>query len=238
MVMEIRGIEAVVLAGGFGTRLRPVVSDCPKALVAVKGRPFIFYLLDQLADCGIKRVIMCVGYMAAEIRNTVGDQYRDMLIDYSEETTPLGTGGALKKVSTEIESEQVLILNGDSYIDINYSGFMLWHEQKGGIFSIVVTTALEAGRFGTIELAPGGEIEVFVEKRSSSCSATGVINAGVYLARRKFFNVLKDMKSDNISLEREVFPLMIGRGLYGYECRGRFIDIGTPESLIAAADFF
>lgn len=234
----INDIDAVVLAGGFGTRLRAVVSDRPKALVSINGCPFVFYLLDQLADCGISRVIMCVGYMGREIKNVVGHQYREMLIHYSEETTPLGTGGALKNISTEFQSDQVLILNGDSYIDIDYSEFASWHAAKGGIFSIVVTTSLQAERFGAVRLGPESEVDIFVEKRLSSGENPGWINAGVYLAQRRFFDILNGMNADQISLEKEVFPSLIGQGLYGYECNGRFIDIGTPESLIAATNFF
>jgi NDP-sugar pyrophosphorylase family protein len=238
MIKDAGDVTAIVLAGGLGTRLRSMVSDLPKALAEINGRPFIFYLLDQLVDAGVRRVIMCVGYRSKQISEALGAQYRDLDITYSRESFPLGTGGALRLIEVHQLSDPVLILNGDSYTDVSYFDFGSWHVNKGGIVSMVVTPSAEPSRYGTVELGPNGVVNSFVEKRAATGGQSALINAGIYLAQRSFFDLLTEIELVKFSLERDVLPLVPGGSVYGFETGGRFIDIGTPASLKAAADFF
>ncbi|MBH75358.1 MAG: galactokinase [Dehalococcoidia bacterium] len=238
MIKNAGDVNAIVLAGGLGTRLRPMVSDLPKALAEINGRPFIFYLLDQLVGAGFRRVIMCVGYRSKQISEALGAQYRNLDITYSREVFPLGTGGALRLVKAQQLSDPVLILNGDSYTDVSYCDFGAWHVNKGGIVSMVVTPSAEPSRYGTVELGPDGVVNSFVEKTAVTGDHPALINAGIYLVQRSFFDLLTEFESVKFSLERDVLPTVPAGGVYGFEAGGKFIDIGTPSSLKAASDFF
>ncbi|MBT6229204.1 MAG: NTP transferase domain-containing protein, partial [Candidatus Scalindua sp.] len=143
-------ITAVILAGGLGKRLRGVVSDRPKVLAEVNGRPFLTYLLDQLAEAGINSVILCTGYMADSISKEIGNLYNGVKITYSRENKPLGTGGALRLAVSNLNLKYVLVMNGDSYIGIDFKDFIEWHVKRGCSASIVLVTADDAGRYGSV----------------------------------------------------------------------------------------
>jgi NDP-sugar pyrophosphorylase family protein len=227
-------IDVAILAGGLGTRLRPLVEGRPKVMVEINDRPFLEYILDQIKFWGGKRVVLCTGYLGNQILSKLGDIYRGVQLIYSEEKSPMGTGGALRLASHLFHSESVLVINGDSYCKANLTPFLEWHLLKNATATLLLVESRDTGRYGKVEVDGNGRILRFEEKTESEGS--GWINAGIYLFRQGF---IKDILPERpVSLEREIFPSWIGRGLYGYKSDAEFIDIGTPESYQAAKQFF
>lgn len=230
----LRDITAVVLAGGLGTRLRPVVADRPKVLAEVNGRPFLDYLLDQLTAAGIRRIVLCTGYMAETVRSLLGTRYGDAELEYSVESELLGTGGALRLALPLLASDPVLVLNGDSYCDVDLRAFAATHDRRGAVASLALAEVTDIRRYGAVDVAADGTITAFEEKGSRS--GLGLINAGVYLL--ELSTIASIAAHEMVSLERDIFPGLIGNGLYGDTRTGRFIDIGVPDDYHAAATFF
>jgi len=227
-------ITAAILAGGLGTRLRPMVADRPKVLAEVGGRPFIFFLLDQLAAVRVRQVVLCTGYLAHQIRDTLGETYGPMNLLYSQEPSALGTGGAICLALPLLESETVLVLNGDSFCEANLRAFCLVHRLRGAQASLLLAEVTDTGRFGWVELDEEGRITGFREK--GKATGSGWVNGGIYLINRSLLETIPPQQA--ASLEQDLFPAWIGRGLYGFRSEGRFIDIGIPESLAGAETFF
>lgn len=222
---DLENITAVILAGGLGTRLREIVADRPKVLADVNGRPFLAFLLDRLADAGIRRVVLCTGYMAELVRDTFGESYRDMNLHYSQEDSPLGTGGALRLALPLISSDPVLVMNGDSFCDADLAQFARRHRAVAAQSSLALVQVEDVARYGAVAVDEPGAVKSFTEKGSRS--GGGLINAGIYLLARQ---IIESIAPDKIvSLEREVFPGLIGKGLYGFLQSARFIDIGVPD---------
>jgi NDP-sugar pyrophosphorylase family protein len=224
---------AVILAGGLGTRLREVVADRPKVLAEVNGRPFLSCLLDRLADVGIRRVVLCTGYMAELVCEAFGGRYRGMELLYSQEDTPLGTGGALRLALPLIDSDPVLVMNGDSFCDADLSDFAAHQYSRTARASLILVQTENVGRYGAVEVDGVGSVVSFMEKGSQS--GEGMINAGIYLIPRQ---VIESISSGSpVSLERDVFPALIGKGLNAFHHYGRFIDIGIPSDYYSASSF-
>lgn len=226
-------ITAVILAGGFGTRLRPIVEDRPKVLAVVNHLPFIVYLLEQIMAAGIKRVVLCTGYKGEQIVAALGNHYRNMELLYSHEEVPLGTGGALRLAFPLIASDPVLVMNGDSYFKADILDFYNRHASAGAMTSIMLAQVANTGRYGRIEIHPDGSIVRFIEKDKDS--GPGWINAGIYLISRDLIRNIPTCRS--VSLEREILPQCIGEKFFGFIHQGEFIDIGTPESYRQADAF-
>jgi NDP-sugar pyrophosphorylase family protein len=227
-------LTAVILAGGLGTRLRAAVQDRPKGLAEIAGRPFLTYLFDQLIKAHIGEVVLCTGYLSHQIRDIFGGRYQGLRIIYSAETIPLGTAGALRLALPSFRSDPVLVMNGDSYCDTALEKFWRWHQARPAAASLLLTPVDDTGRFGRVLVAEDGTVKEFKEKGASGGS--GLINAGVYLIGH---DMIRSIRADTtISLEREVFPHWVGRGLYGFETVARFLDIGTPDAYAGAASFF
>jgi phosphoheptose isomerase len=233
-------ITGVILAGGLGTRLHSVLPDRPKVLAEVNARPFITFLLEQMAEAGIQRFLLCIGHLGEEVRNTIGDSYRGLPVRYSQEPAPRGTAGALRLAldsdsALERDSGDVwLVLNGDSYVAADFRAFLAWHEAREGAASVLLTWVENSARFGTVDVCPDGRIHGFYEKRGRV--EPGWINSGVYLFSR---SRLESMPHDApLSLERDVMPSWIDAGLWGYPVKAPFLDIGTPDSLKQADSFF
>ncbi len=237
MIQTFADTTALVLAGGLGTRLRSVVSDRPKVLARVAGRPYLAHLLDQLADAGLRRVVLCTGYRADQIQLSFGARYRELDLLYSEEGQPLGTAGALRLALPHADSETLLVLNGDSYCAADLSAFWCFHEghsRSAPSASLVLTEAAETCRFGRVDINSKGAVTRFLEK--GDAGGPGLINAGIYLLDRALVESIP--AAQPVSLERDVYPNRIARGLYGFATSSAFIDIGTPESYAAADRFF
>ena len=219
-------MQAVILAGGLGTRLRPSVPDLPKAMAEIDGRPFLQYLLEQVRRAGFREAVLCVGYRQDAIREYFrGGEGHNIRLIYSAESEPLGTGGALKLAEPLLTGDRWLVMNGDSFLDVPLEALVRAHDGTGAIVTLAVVRVAEASRFGAVELGPEGEVTAFTEKGGATGPA--LINGGIYVVERELLASIPPGRE--VSLEREVFPGLIGRGLYGFEFEGEFTDIGTPE---------
>ena len=223
-------LTAVILAGGVVTRLRGVVRDRPKVLAPVGGRPFLAYLLDQLEAAGVRKVVLCTGYLGEQIRQELGHAYGNLALAYSQESEPLGTAGALRLAPSRIDDELWLVMNGDSYVDADLNEFLAWHQEHQYAGSILLTWVENAARYGTVDVDAEGAIRAFHEKQGRA--VPGWINAGLYLLSRRLVESLPLGRV--LSMEREVFPEWVSLGLGGFCTRATFIDIGTPESFAEA----
>jgi D-glycero-alpha-D-manno-heptose 1-phosphate guanylyltransferase len=228
-------VSAAILAGGMGTRLRPAIADRPKVLAPVHGRPYLTYLLDQLAEASIKEVVLLTGFGAAQVRRTLGETYGGMRLVYSEEPFPLGTGGAIRWALEKLSMPTVLLLNGDSYCDVDLAAFRDFHERHAADASLVLAKVAGASRFGRVGIDGTGRVICFAEKTARTGSDW--INAGIYLLRRSLIENIP--LGQPRSLERDLMPPWIeGCRCYGFRCAGRFLDIGTPEAYASAEQFF
>ena len=227
-------LTAAILVGGLGSRLRPVVSGLPKALANVGERPFLTYLFDQLVAAGAKDVVLCTGYLGDQIRMIFGKSYDTLRLNYSQESTPRGTAGALRLALPLFNSNPVLVMNGDSYCDANIREFWVWHDRRHSNATMLLTKIIDTERFGQVKVDTDGKITDFKEKGSGQGS--GWINAGIYLLNR---DLLEEIPANRaVSLESEIFPTWVGRDLYGFQSEARFMDIGTPEAYASAQSFF
>jgi NDP-sugar pyrophosphorylase family protein len=227
-------LTAMILAGGQGTRFRGVLPGIPKVLAPVCGRPFLGYLLEQIQAAGVREVVLCTGYRADQVYATFGTRHEDLELRHSAESRPMGTAGALRLALAHSAAERFLVLNGDSYIHTPLEQFVRWHRTRESSFpgSLLLTRIEDTSRFGTVEVGPRGAIRSFREK--CRLAGAGWISAGVYLFRRP---LLESIEPDReTSLEREMFPRWIERGLGGYTTRAPFVDIGTPESFAQAGN--
>lgn len=224
---------ALILVGGLGTRLRSVVSDRPKPLAAVAGRPFVCRILDQVAEAGLKEVVLCTGHLGEHVREALGTRHGPLALRYSQETTPLGTAGALRLAEPLAEGHTVLALNGDSYFGLPLEAYLDWHWRLGLDRSLVIRRVEDGSRYGRVEADDQGRVTSFREK--SEGPGPCWINAGLYLIDR---TALRSLPPDRaLSLEREILPGWLGR-LRAFRADGPFLDIGTPESLASAEGFF
>ena len=232
MLKSLEEVTGVVLAGGFGTRLQKVVRDKPKALAEVSGRPFLSYLLETLQDAGIKRTVLCTGYLAGQIEEAFGYAFDDMTLAYSRELTPLGTAGAVAYALPHIKTETALVANGDCFFEADLNQMLAWHESRRADATILLTKVNDVSRFGSVDTDASGAVRAFREKGGSG---PGWINAGVYLLKRSMIETIP--KGRPVSIEKEVFPSWIDKGLCAWRGEGNFLDIGTAESY-ARADAF
>ncbi len=228
---ELGAVTAAVLAGGLGTRLRSVVADRPKALASVAGRPFLAYLLDRLAEAGVRRAVLCTGYLGDQVQAALGERHHGMALDYSREPEPLGTGGGLRLALPLLATEWVVALNGDSFCTVDLPRFFRWHRRRGACASLLLARVEDTARYGRVRLARDGAVRSFQEKDGPS--GPGWISAGVYVLSRDLVSEIPAGRP--VSMERDVFPSWIGRGLYGFRGGSSLLDIGTPESYARSA---
>lgn len=226
-------MEAIVLAGGFGTRLRHIVSDVPKPMAQVCGRPFLQYILEDLAKKGVCRVILAVGYKQEVIKDFFGDSYAGMEVAYSVEEAPLLTGGAVKQAMASCTREQVLIVNGDTYFDVDIEAMARQHRNTGAELTIATKRMRHFDRYGTVKTDETGRILEFKEK--AACEQ-GDINGGVYMVQR---NAILALPQAVFSFETEYMEKQVGTGrIYAFTSEGYFIDIGVPEDYVKAQEDF
>jgi len=224
-------IKAVLLVGGLGTRLRSVVPSTPKPLAAVGERPFLELLVRQLRHQDICQLVMCTGYRAQEIEQDLGNGHSwDVTIEYSREPQPLGTAGAVKFAEPFLsEVSDFLVMNGDSFMEMDFRQLVQFHRKSGGIATMAVFRTRNEMRYGTVQVRPDGVVNGFAEK--TNADPNGLINAGVYVFNRR---ALEHIPEGPSSLERDVFPKLLPQGVYALEQQGVFIDIGTPEDYVRA----
>jgi len=224
----------VILAGGFGFRLRSINDKKQKVLMDVNGIPFLKYLLEKLNASNFKKAVLCTGYLGNQVKREFGEKYKDLRLLYSMEDSSLGTAGALRYALPYLKSEQILVMNGDSFCEVDLKDFGEFHLEKNANVSLVTKYLSNTDRFGKITLGSGDRILGFEEKKSGENK--GWINAGIYLINKSLIYDIPDNKKS--SLETEIFPKLIDNKIYGFKTNGRFIDIGIPQSYAKAQDFF
>lgn len=220
-------IGAVVLAGGLGTRLKAALPDLPKVLAPVAERPFLEYLLIQLRDQGFRDVTLAVGHMAECIETQFGDgQSLGLGLRYSREHEPLGTGGALRLALALTKSNDLLVLNGDSFFGIDFEALVDFHTRQTAAATIALARVPECARYGSVSIDEAGRVVAFREKKGETGS--GIINGGIYVFTRSAIEQIAPDRA--VSLELETLPGLVGYGLYGVLLDGYFADIGTPDA--------
>jgi NDP-sugar pyrophosphorylase family protein len=215
----------------MGTRLRSVLPSTPKPLAPVRDRPFLELLVRQLRHQGIRHLVMCTGHLAGQIETQFGNgSPLDVEITYSREPGPLGTAGAVKHAPCFLQdSSDFLVMNGDSFLETDFHELISFHRRSRAFVTLAVVHQENAQRYGTVQLDPDGRVTGFLEKAGSQ--APGLVNAGVYVFDRAVLDYIPETPA---SLEKDVFPQLLSRGLYGLRQHGAFIDIGTPEDYARA----
>lgn len=222
-------LSAVVLAGGLGTRLRSEYASGPKSMAPVAGRPFLDYTLDWLCRSKVSDLVLCVGYMGSPIAERYGDGADwGLRVRYSPEETPLGTAGALKRAERMIEHDTFVVLNGDSMFDTNLGALLEFHQEHLAIATLALAQSPPGARYGSVVIGNHGEIKAFAEKSTAAeAPAECWISGGIYIFSRRVLGLIPADQS--CSLEKEIFPTLIGSRFFGMPCAGYFIDIGVPE---------
>jgi mannose-1-phosphate guanylyltransferase len=220
-------MQAVILVGGEGTRLRPLTSTVPKPVVPLVDRPFISFMLEWLRQHGIDDVIMSCGFLATSVRNVLGDgSGLGIRLRFVEEPDPRGTAGALKFAESLLD-ERFLMLNGDVLTDIDLTKQIAQHEQTKAKATLALVPVADPSAYGLVHLHDDRSVRDFVEKPSSDRIDTNLISAGAYVLEREILDLVPVER--NVSIEREVWPNLIGNGLYGFPSESYWLDIGTPE---------
>jgi D-glycero-alpha-D-manno-heptose 1-phosphate guanylyltransferase len=228
--------EAIILAGGFGTRLKEVIGDdIPKPMAPVNGRPFLEYLFAYLGKWGVTRLILATGHRHEVIQSHFGDRHEDQQIVYSVEAEPLGTGGAVKKAMEYVEGHSVYVLNGDTYFDANLWRIANFHRAHDADVCLALRKVGDVSRFGTVKIDLANRITAFSEKGEQR--GMGFINAGTYIINRK--NFLGLGLPEKFSLEKDYFEkYYTSQRIFGVRCFSFFLDIGVPEDYKEAQDAF
>jgi len=240
-------MQALILAGGEGTRLQPLTLTMPKPAIQLVDRPFLRYMLDWLGHCGVEEVIVASGFGADELRAALGGGGDGgPMISYIEEADPLGTGGPLRLAAEHgALGERFLVLNGDVLTDIDLGELMRAHEESGAVATLALYPVDDPSAYGLVRRAGGpqgpgetaqattGEVLEFLEKPDSGDIDTNEISAGAYVLDRRVLDLIPPGRM--VSIEREVFPRLVGDGLYGHRLDGYWMDIGTPERYLQAS---
>jgi mannose-1-phosphate guanylyltransferase len=226
-------VQALILVGGEGTRLRPLTSTIPKPVVPLAGRPFLSYMIEWLRRHGVDDVILCLGFLADGVRAVLGDGSElGVRLRYVEEPEPLGTGGALKYAGDQLEG-RFLMLNGDVLTDMDLSAQLDQHERTGAVATLALMGVDDPSAYGLVRLDASNAVTDFVEKPRPDQIDTNLVNAGAYVLEREVLDIMPPAGT-NCSIERDVFPKLVGAGLYGYEAAGYWLDIGTPGRYLQA----
>ncbi|MBK9390806.1 MAG: nucleotidyltransferase family protein [Bacteroidetes bacterium] len=225
-------MEAIVLAGGMGTRLRYAVADLPKPMAPVNGKPFLFHVLNWLKDFPVERIILSTGYKSESIVEFFGSSFCGINVEYTVEEAPLGTGGAIRFAMQKCAGENILVLNGDTFFPIELDRFLSFHDDRKCKFSLALKPMKDFSRYGSVE-CKGDVIIRFNEKKFCS---EGLINGGIYIINRKFFESI-DLP-EVFSVEKDVLEKNTGSGILRCMVSDKpFIDIGIPEDYKRAGDF-
>ena len=216
--------EAIVLAGGFGTRLRSVVSDVPKPMASVAGRPFLAYLLNRLQQQGYRHVVLATGYLHEKVEEYFGKEYNGLNIDYARELSPLGTGGAIVNALQHCSETSVTVLNGDTMFDIDHDELCRRADEWHTPLTVVLRWVPDAGRYGSVEVGSDGRITAFREK--DPATGSGMINGGIYRLQRSLLDGYA--VGTQFSFEKEVLQ-QLRQPFHAYASDGYFIDIGIPD---------
>ena len=226
-------MQAVVLAGGEGTRLRPLTLTTPKPVMPLAGRPFMTFMLDWLKRHGVDDVVLSCGFMSEAVEEVLGGEYDGIPLRYVREDKPLGTAGPLRLAldTGVLQDERLYVLNGDVLTDMDLTAEREQHERTGARATLCLVAVEDTTSYGVVPTAETGEVEAFLEKAPGG-APTNRINAGAYLIERSVIEQVPTGRA--VSFEREVFPQLVGEGLYGYLAAGYWIDVGTPRRYLEA----
>jgi NDP-sugar pyrophosphorylase family protein len=223
------GMDTVILAGGLGTRLQAVEPEKPKILASVGKESFLDFLLGWLASQGARRVILALGYKTEDVKaHLAAHPHPSLDLVFSVENTPLGTAGALRLAARHIQTDPCLVLNGDSWVEADFGGFISAHKKNNVVLSLLCVVLEDASRYGTVEYDKNNVITAFHEKKPGG----GQVSAGFYLFGKQALTALKE--TCGASLEKDFFEKRLDLKPRAFESPGPFIDIGTPESLAQA----
>ncbi|MEI6883976.1 MAG: nucleotidyltransferase family protein [Bacteroidota bacterium] len=219
-------MEAIILAGGFGTRLQKVVSDVPKSMALINGRPFLEYLLDYLIGQGIQRAVLSVGYKREIISSHFGNRYRTIELDYAIEEEPMGTGGGIRFSFWRINGDRAVVMNGDSIFRMDIPALLHSHLIKKAQASLALRKLANTGRYGRVTLNRQRRITGFEEKNENA--GPGLINAGVYILEKTF--LMEPHFRGKFSIEKDCFEKYYSTArMFGFPADSYFLDIGIPE---------
>ena len=229
---NLKDIDVFILCGGLGKRLRSVSKGRPKPMVLLGKEPFINILINYLVSLGFKRFILGLGYKADYFaRYFKNREPEGIKIKFSNESSPLGTGGALKNAQRIIKSNPFFVLNGDSFSEFNPQKFLKFHKLKRSRVSMLLKCVKDTKDYGTVRIDKRSRLIGYNEKSGQGC----LINTGVYIFDRRIFSRMP--KAKKFSLERDFFPLLVKDGFFGYKSSGYFVDIGTPERFKKAKQY-
>lgn len=228
-------IDAVILAGGLGTRLRPALPDTQKVMAPVAGAPFLARLVAQITSAGGRRIVLALGHRAPDVTRWIERTDLPAELIASFEPAPLGTGGALRHALPHILSKTVVVMNGDSFAAADLGALTAFHHERAAAITLLLAPVEDTARYGTVALAEDGQVRAFREKDAARAGPAPV-NAGIYVFARSVIEAIPQDRS--VSLEKEVFPDYCGRGLYAQRQDVPFLDIGTAEHWRAADRFF
>ena len=229
-------MQALVLVGGMGTRLRPLTETVPKPVLRLVDRPFISYMVEWLAGHGVEEVVLACGFLPDALREVLGDgEPGGPRLRYLTEPEPRGTAGAIKFAEPELEG-RFLALNGDTLTDLDLTALLRAHEERGARATIALHPVEDPSGYGLVRTGPDGEVLEFLEKPADGVAgppAGNEINAGAYVLERSVLDLVPADRE--VSIEREVFPRMVGHGLTGLRLEGYWMDIGTPDRYLQAS---
>jgi len=225
-------VQALVLAGGEGTRLRPLTYTTPKPVMPLAGRPFLSYMLDWLAGHGVDDVVLSCGFLSSEVQRVLGSRHRSMRLRYVEEDFPLGTAGPVRLAADlGYLGDRFLVLNGDVLTDMDLTSQVAFHDANHAAATLALIAVEDTASYGVVPTDARGRVEAFLEK-SPGPAPTNRINAGAYVLEREVVERIEPGVA--VSFERDVFPQLVGDGLYGYMADGYWMDIGTPDRYMEA----
>jgi len=226
-------MEAIIIAGGKGTRLKTVINDMPKPMAPVNNRPFLSIIFDQLIAGGIKSAVLAVGYKWEQISAYYGNKYKTLDLQYAVEKTPLGTGGAIKNAVQYIKSGSFFTLNGDTFFDVDFNELMNFHKNKNADLSLSLKAMQNFDRYGSVKIDSGNKIIAFEEKQFKE---NGYINGGIYCMNKNIFDIVSGEK---FSFEKDLMEAKLNElNIYGKVFDKYFIDIGIPEDYEKAKEYF
>ncbi|MBV7529007.1 sugar phosphate nucleotidyltransferase [Chitinophaga sp. sic0106] len=218
---------AIILAGGFGTRLRTVVNDRPKPLANLGDAPFLFYLLKYLENEGVTKFVFSLGYLHEQIEAFLDESFSHLNYKVVVESTPLGTGGAVKLCTEQIEEEEILLVNADTFFELNITGLQTYYHSKNADCVIALTEMHNFDRYGVVKLNEQLRVESFIEKQPTK---SGLINTGLIMLGKTALQPYFNSHSGAFSLEKDILEPNIAKiNIYGMPQAGFFIDIGIPE---------
>jgi mannose-1-phosphate guanylyltransferase len=225
-------VQALVLAGGEGTRLRPLTLTTPKPVMPLAGRPFLTFMLDWVRGHGVDDVVLSCGFMSDAVESVLGEDHDGMRLRYIHEEEPLGTAGPVRLARDEgVLEDRVLVLNGDVLTDMDLTAQLGAHEKKGAVATLALIAVEDTTSYGVVPTDADGRVEAFLEK-SDAPAPTNRVNAGAYVLEREVIESIPPGRA--VSFEREVFQELVGQGLYGFPQSGYWVDIGTPERYLEA----